>query len=310
MTVSVLVPSFNHAPFVERTLRSIFAQTYPPEKLIVIDDGSKDESTEIIERVLLDCPFPAEFIRRENRGLSATLNEGFSKTTGDFFAYLGSDDVWLPEFLENRIRHLMKREDAVVAFGNSYLIDENDGVIDNTTDWQLYSEEKVLSNLLRGLPPVTTSVVFRRSSLNGLCWNEKAALEDYELYLRLTAKGAFVFDEKVLAGWRQHSYNTSGDFGKMLNEWLAAQNRAAPALGIDAAELENIQTKLKFICVTNFIRQDRKAEAIKLLRENWRGADSAIDVGKTLMRLLIPGSFYEFYKHRRRRKFTERYGKV
>ncbi|HLM59831.1 MAG TPA: glycosyltransferase family A protein, partial [Pyrinomonadaceae bacterium] len=75
MSVSVLVPSYNHAPFIERTLRSIFKQTLAPKKLIVIDDGSKDESAAIIERVLEDCPFSAEFIRRENRGLSVTLNE-------------------------------------------------------------------------------------------------------------------------------------------------------------------------------------------------------------------------------------------
>ena len=107
--VSVLVPSYNHAPFVEKTLRSIFKQTLAPKKLIVIDDGSKDESAAIIELVLRDCPFPSEFIKRENRGLSATLNEGFARTSGEFFAYLGSDDVWLPTFLERRIALLQKR---------------------------------------------------------------------------------------------------------------------------------------------------------------------------------------------------------
>ena len=94
--IFVLVPSYNHAPFVERTLRSIFKQTHAPKKLIVIDDGSKDESAQIIAQVLQDCPFENEFIARENRGLCATLNEGFDKTDGEFFAYLGSDDLWLP----------------------------------------------------------------------------------------------------------------------------------------------------------------------------------------------------------------------
>lgn len=128
--------------------------------------------------------------------------------------------------------------------------------------------------------------------------------------MRLTAAGAFVFDEEVTAAWRQHDYNTSGDFDKMLDEWLAAQHRAAPALGINTAELKDIQTRLKFICATNFIRRKSKSKAVKLLRENWRGADSSIDVGKTLARLLFPARFYDFYQNRRRRKFIERYGKI
>src|SRR4028119_2164690 len=76
--VFAFVPSYNHAPFVEKCLRSIIDQTLKPKKLLVIDDGSKDDSPKIIERVLNDCPFDAEFIARENRGLSATLNEAFS----------------------------------------------------------------------------------------------------------------------------------------------------------------------------------------------------------------------------------------
>src|SRR5436309_3291239 len=87
--VSVVVPSYNHAPFVEAALRSVFNQTHAPARLLVIDDGSRDGSPRVIERVLNDeCPFPCELIARENRGLCATLNEGLAKTRGAYFAYL------------------------------------------------------------------------------------------------------------------------------------------------------------------------------------------------------------------------------
>ncbi len=78
-------------------------QTRQPAELLVIDDGSSDESPRIIERVLSDCPFSCEFIARENRGLCATLNEGLQRTGGEYFAYLGSDDLWLPDFLQERV---------------------------------------------------------------------------------------------------------------------------------------------------------------------------------------------------------------
>ena len=67
-------------------------QTLPPAQLIVIDDGSTDDSPHLIARVLTGCPFPCEFIARDNRGLCATLNEGLERSTGKYFAYLGSDD--------------------------------------------------------------------------------------------------------------------------------------------------------------------------------------------------------------------------
>ena len=310
--VFVLVPSYNHAPFVEKCLRSIFKQTLAPAKLLVIDDGSGDESARIIERLLPDCPFPAEFIARENRGLSATLNEGFAFCREEkYFAYLGSDDVWLPEFLQNRARLLDSRPDAVLAFGHAFLIDDRDRIFDCTRDWVEYREEQVLKNLLRGVPPVTSSVVFRRVALQGLRWNEDAILEDYELYLKLTARGTFAVDnQKVLAAWRQHGYNTSRDFARMMDEWLAAQNRVAPLIGIGAAELEKIQAELKFISIADFIRHGKKREALRMLWENRRAARSKTDIGKMLARLLIPRAFHDRHRRNKRRQNIARYGNI
>src|ERR1700749_3925493 len=120
--VSVVVPSYNHAPFVAETLRSVFRQTHAPARLLVIDDGSRDGSREAIEKTLRDCPFPCELVARENRGLCATLNEGLSKTAGEYFAYLGSDDLWLPDFLAARVALLEERARAVLAYGHAFII--------------------------------------------------------------------------------------------------------------------------------------------------------------------------------------------
>ena len=91
--VSVVMPSFNHARFVERALRSVFEQTYRNVELIVIDDGSSDDSVAVIERVLLDSPVPTQFVPRANRGAPATLNEGLARARGEFVQFLNSDDA-------------------------------------------------------------------------------------------------------------------------------------------------------------------------------------------------------------------------
>jgi len=310
MSVSVLVPSYNHAPFVERTLRSIFRQTCSPKKLIVIDDGSKDESIEVIERVLRECPFDCSFIKRENRGLSATLNEGFARTDSDYFAYLGSDDVWLPTFLERRIELLQRRSRAVLAFGHAFLIDEADRIIDCTDTWTGFADGDMLPLLLRGMIFSSPSVVYRRAALAKHAWNENSILEDYELYLKLCTDGEFALDSSVLCAWRQHGWNVSRDFSAMLAEWLAAQNRVADRLKISRAELDKIQAELKFNAVLDFIRHGEKREAVRLMRENLSGATSVGQVAGTLFRLSIPGSLFQWNRRRKRIKAIEKYGKL
>src|SRR5215207_11110643 len=113
--VAVVVPSYNHAPYVAAALRSVFAQTHATARLLVIDDGSRDGSPRVIEAALKDCPFPCELIARANRGLCATLNEGLAKTEGAYFAYLGSDDLWRPDFLAARVALMQERPRAVLA---------------------------------------------------------------------------------------------------------------------------------------------------------------------------------------------------
>ncbi len=298
----VFVPSYNHAPFIEKCLGSIINQTRTPKKLLVIDDGSKDDSPRLIERILRDCPFPSELIARENRGLCATLNEGFAQSSGEFFAYLGSDDVWFPSFLEKRHTLLTLRPRAALAFGHGFLIDEFDQIIDRTDEWTNFADGALLATLLRGQIFPSPSVVYRRSALAKERWNEDAPLEDYELYLKLAVEYEFAFDPQILCAWRQHGTNVSGDFPLMLDQWLAAQNRVAPRLKLNRAELDKIQTELKFDAVLSYIRHGERRAGFKLFRENLRGARSPLQIGKTLFRFAVPAPLFEWNRSRKRRR--------
>lgn len=307
--VTVLVPSYNHAPFVERTLRSIFAQTLQPEKLIVIDDGSKDESVAVIEKTLADCPFACEFVARENRGLCATLNEGLSMAETGFFAYLGSDDIWLPAFLEEQVKLLDSRPGAVLAFGHAYLVDEEDNIIDRTDNWTAFADGNMLPLLLRGVIFSSPTVVYRTAALKKYGWNEDARLEDYELYLKLSREGEFARNEKTLSAWRQHESNTSDDFRLMLREQLEAQERVAGMLGITPAELEKVGAERKFRAVFDMIRTGHKREALTLLRES-RAGGSLADTIKLLPRLAVPRALFQWNRRRKRQANIRKYGKL
>jgi alpha-1,3-rhamnosyltransferase len=308
--VSVVVPSYNHARFVEATLRSIMKQTLRPAELIVIDDGSSDGSPAVIERVLNDCPFPSELITRNNRGLSATLNEGLERTRGDYFAYLGSDDLWLPDFLKSRVRLLQSRTNAVLAYGHAYFVDEQNQIVDCTADWARYTDGDVREMLLQTTGPMSPTVLYRRGALERQRWNEESKLEDYDLYLRLSAEGPFAFDPEISSAWRRHGSNVSWDQSLMLEEQLRAQREAALRFGLTKLEIAELQRATKFRRAEDFLRVGQKSQALSLMMHNLRGANSPRATARMLLRLLIPNSFMRGRLRVQQRRAFERYGSV
>ena len=307
--VSVVVPSYNHQGFVQTTLRSIFNQTLSPQELLVIDDGSNDNSPKIIRDALRECPVPFEFIARSNRGLCATLNEGLAKTSGKFFAYLSSDDVWLPEFLEARVSTLEAKPQAVLAFGHCYLINSQNEIIDSTRDWANYASDDPRAMLLKQtFAPMSPTVVYRRAAVEKEGWDEQAKLEDYDLYLRLSTEGDFAFDPRVLSAWRYHGLNTSGDFSWMIEARLAAQRRVASRIGLSPNELAQYQRVLTFAGAEDLCRLGKKAEAIRLFRTGLRGAPSMLARMRLVARLLEPGVMLKWRRKHKQKQATERYG--
>jgi alpha-1,3-rhamnosyltransferase len=310
--ISVVVPSYNHALFVERCLHSIFRQTRPPDQLLVIDDGSTDASPEIIERALADCPFPAEFIRCRNRGLTTTLNDALARTEGEYFAYLGSDDLWMPTFLAERSRILESRPNAVLACGHGYIIDENETIYNCSSEWKHFRGiiDDARPLLSFGHAPVNPTVFYRRSVLERYGWNEEAKLEDYELYLQLAEEGEFAFDPSVLAAWRGHRRNTSRDLEFMVSECLAAQQRAAKKLGWSDDKLADIETRTRFFHAIGFDQHGYKRRAFSLYFRNLRGAPDLATLLKSFLRLITP-SFILRLRHRSERERSMRkYGKI
>jgi alpha-1,3-rhamnosyltransferase len=304
--VFAFVPSYNHAAFIEKCLRSILNQTYKPKKLLVIDDGSKDDSVKIIERVLKDCRFDCELIARENRGLCATLNEARAKSYGEYFAYLGSDDIWFSEFLAERVKLLNGRPDAVLAYGNALFLNEKDEIFDSSAEWWTFPTDA--REMLRlGIAPISSTVFYRRTRLEKYEWNENSRLEDYEFYVKLCDEGEFVFDPQVLSVWRHHGANVSGDMNLMLAEVLAAQKRNRGKLCLDATNIEEIQQKVRFRYAVDFLQKGHKKDALKLAVKNWRGAESSKQILRFSSRMLLPMSVINLRRKLWREKMQKKY---
>jgi glycosyltransferase involved in cell wall biosynthesis len=116
MSVSVVIPLYNKAPHIERTLQSVLMQTSLPDEIIVVDDGSTDGGGEIVAS--LGDP-RIRLITQENRGESAARNRGITEAKGDLIAFLDADDAWRPPFLET-INYLRKKYSNAGAYATAY----------------------------------------------------------------------------------------------------------------------------------------------------------------------------------------------
>ena len=106
-SISVVIPTYNRAELVLRALRSVLAQTRPAEQVIVVDDGSTDDTGPLV-RIQFGS---VDYLAQENRGVSAARNRGIEVATGEWIALLDSDDEWLPEKLERQMACLEQEPD-------------------------------------------------------------------------------------------------------------------------------------------------------------------------------------------------------
>lgn len=308
-TVAVVVPSYDHARFIERCLRSIFKQSHPPVQLLVIDDGSTDGSPRIIERVLKDCPFPCEMIVRPNKGLCATLNEGFGRTSGELFTYLGSDDMWHPDRLKEAVRVLQEHPGAVLAYGDYYIIDEEDAIIGCTRDRRNSQSKLNLEAVLSAQYAANAAVMtFRREAVARFGWNEAAKLEDYELLLHLAWLGPFAFTPRPLGFWRSHGRNTCRQPAMMLDEVLKAQRRFGQQTGMSGRELRHYQSRAIFKYADAFLMDGARFKALRMSLATIPHAHSLAAVARRLIRLAAPQSVLRWRRNRGFRRALSTYG--
>ena len=125
--ISIVMPSYNKADFVERSILSVLNQNYPNIELIIIDGGSTDGTVEIIKKYEQYIAF---WISEKDQGQSDALNKGFKHCTGKIYGFLNSDDVYLPGAFKCASLALKKNLDKKIIFGDWLSIDKKDSIID------------------------------------------------------------------------------------------------------------------------------------------------------------------------------------
>ena len=188
--ISVILPVYNGEKYLKEAIESILNQTYTNFEFIIINDGSKDSSLEIIkeyekedERIIV--------ISRENKGLIATLNEGIEKAKGKYIARMDQDDISLPQRLETQLKYMITNN-LDICGGNYLIIDQNSKTISTSEVPENFSE--ILLTMVSNVPFAHPSVMIKKFFLDdkklkyGINGYKNA--EDLDLWINMYNKNA------------------------------------------------------------------------------------------------------------------------
>jgi glycosyltransferase involved in cell wall biosynthesis len=196
--VSIVVPSYNHGRYLKEAINSILSQSYKSVELIVIDDGSTDNSRDII--AAYGKQFHWEL--QENQGQVATLNRGWLMSKGDIIGYLSADDLLLPDSISAAVDCLRQHPDAALCYSDFNLIDPDSAIVRRVTAPECSYRDMVVKMLC----PPGPGAFFRRSAFEkaGLWHTGYKQMLDFEYWLRLGLHGKFVRIPRTLAAYRVH----------------------------------------------------------------------------------------------------------
>ena len=221
--VSVVIPCYNHEQFIQDAIQSVIDQDYENIELIIIDDGSQDNSVLKIQEMMESCKkrfVRFEFRSRSNVGLSATLNEGLKWSEGLFFSPIASDDIYVSNKISIQIDYLLVNNHVVGLSGNIIYIDENNLEVSKTSfNNRVLSFENIITHNYF-LP--ASSQIIKTSIIRGIGgYDESLLIEDWDMWLRLSLCGEIHFIANTLSYYRMHNNNTSSDFISMNRERLS-----------------------------------------------------------------------------------------
>lgn len=205
--VSTIIPTFNRAHLVPEAIDSVLRQTYPNVEIIVVDDGSTDETQECLKRY----GNRIKLIKQENAGPSAARNRGIAAAQGALIAFLDSDDLWLPEKLERQVRVMVAAGESVPCCLSNIMMHWRDKQISSFEIAGLKpgSPEGIWMNpdevLATRFVLFNQGVVIRRQVVNALGGFDPSLrlLEDYEFALRLSHHRPWAFIRDPLVIWRE-----------------------------------------------------------------------------------------------------------
>lgn len=215
--VSILIPVYNHAQYIEECLNAIPALNYPNIEVLICDDGSKDNSYAMAENWIQQHPeIKAKLFRQDNQGVCKTLNRLIRESSGEYITLCASDDVLAKDGIAQRVKLLEADSTKLACIGDAVVINELSFVTSQSAMKILYSasydllQTDIVRELVLRWSVVGPTLLIRKSAYFNLgFYDSELLVEDREFFLRLLSKDALIFYPYSVAAYRIHSNNSS-----------------------------------------------------------------------------------------------------
>ena len=217
--VSIIIPGYNQADFLDETIQSVLKQTYPNIEVVIVNDASPDNTDEVVRQ--FNDPRIKYIVHEKNSGLATTRNTGIRNSTGEIIALLDGDDIFHPEKIQKHVDFLETHPDISITYNSRFELNHSATTIREIVQPPL---TVTLSDFVLGYPFAPSEMVIRREALfdTGL-FNDSYVYfgEDGDMYCRLALAGyKFAGVDRALSYRRRHSGRTIRNFDFGVREEL------------------------------------------------------------------------------------------
>lgn len=275
--ISVVIPNYNYAHYLPQTIESVLSQSYPRVEIIVVDDGSKDESTTIVEKY----GERVRLVRQQNQGVAIARNRGVAEASGEFVAFLDADDLWLPTKLERQVERFQNEPDLGLVHCGVEEIDESgahlrtrlDGLEGQVaTDLLLFKRAVILGG---GSALMVAREVFK--TIGGFDVRLSTSA-DWDFFYRIAARHRVGFVREVLVRYRMHGANMHGNIRLMEDDMMLAYSKAFSEVGSETRRLRRkAYGALHLTLAGSYFRAGRHFDfARHMLKSLWRTPENVV----------------------------------
>mgnify|MGYP003575345942 CR=1 FL=1 len=227
--ISVVIPCYNHGHYLSAAIESVVGQSYPFVEIVVIDDGSTDNTRQVAQRYE-----GVKYVYQTNSGLSAARNKGIEESKGAYLLFLDADDWLYPQALQINYQHLQQNPKAAFVSGSHDKFYEGEKRIESVQR-QISTEHYKMFLSVGNYIGVPAAVLYRRWVFEEFRFDTALkACEDYHLYLNVARNYPVLHHDEKVAAYRQHEKNMSSNFNLMLHSALHVLGLQKPFLKTDS----------------------------------------------------------------------------
>lgn len=272
ISVSVIIPAYNAERFIVETIQSLQRQTFSDFEIIVVDDGSTDQTASMVMQI--EDP-RLRILTVEHQGLSATRNRGVAASQGKFIAFLDADDLWTPNTLQLHVEALTTNSAADLSYGWTYFWNydlKNSSDVTKLIAPSAAGATAYRAMLERNIVGNGSNIFVRRSAFDAVGGFDQTLThgEDWEFCFRVALQGEVALVSQPIVYYRQHSTSICSDFEPAKTSFFKALDKIYDLVSPEYQTLKVKVQSTMYIYIANlYLTRTNTKAGLQSARENW-----------------------------------------